>query len=106
MTNADHKRLRELTIAANWTGRPDWVSIYWEMRGIVRDNEFYQDTRGTSIEYIEELRRLCRVAFDAAPKCERCPQVAGMFRLTGRNRCSAHLTTTMARRALAGLGYR
>jgi len=99
MTPADKKRLRELTIAANWIGKPDWYCIYNEMRQSVRDNEFYQETRGTTDEYIAELRRLRDLAFDTAPKCERCDRLAGMLRY-GYQRCSIHLTPTQARKAL------
>ena len=99
MKLADRKRLRYLTIACHWIGKPDWYCIYNEMRQSVRDNEFYQETRGTTDEYIAELRRLRDLAFDAAPKCERCDRLAGMLRY-GYQRCSIHLTPTQARKAL------
>ena len=100
MTPADRKRLRELTIAASWNGKPDWVDIYHQMRQNVRDNEFYQETRGTSDEYVAEMRRLRDVAHQAAPKCERCSEVAETLSLTGYQRCRVHLTPTMAKKAL------
>lgn len=108
MQREDKKRLRELTIGANWQGEgaPDWPGVYREMRQHVRDSEFYQETRGESDAYIQELRRLTDMALDASPLCEMCDQPAYMLASTGFQRHGAiHLTAGEARKVLVSKGY-
>lgn len=75
------------------------------MRQHVRDSEFYQETRGESDAYIQELRRLRDVALAASPLCEHCDQPAYMLARTGLQRCGAvHLSLKEARTVLVQQG--